>query len=938
MVYGALMLIVGFHIIATCNSYIAERIHYTDWWRQTVILLFLLLIAASVTAYHERRKRKRCSLRPGVFFWIGWILCFGGVIVGLFFHRAADGYMIWTGLSLIAFPIMWILWSARRGGLESLAEITAKAMVAGSLIYVSMCDVLPLFIPRDPKFNLEEFVGFGAHPNSTGIICSGFAVAALYLLLTSKGYKPLYACSLGLSLSVILAANCRSAQLGLLLAIVFGGVYFLRRRGLPDRRVMGKGILCVLLTAGVFLASFSLLGYVDQRSAGADSAPAPVAAEQTDSSASMEQTGSPADASSEHGSLYDRINVISSDRLTIWSVFVPRIKPLGNGRTGGPLTEANPASYSAHNNVIEVFYVSGYIAGIGMIIWLLYCLYYIGRNLLGRGVFRPHVLFFIMSFMAYLSIMMLDVMMYTYSRPIALMTFLSMGAVAFSRRSEGTGYLTIKRLLDILAGVIGCAVLLPVAAVVKILQIKTGDRGKLFYTQTRIGLKGRPFKIYKFRTMVTGAEEILEELLNEKGYKEQWEDAQKLEDDPRVTRLGRILRKTSIDELPQMLNVLKGNMSIVGPRPLVPGELEDHGGSPLYQKAKPGMTGWWISHGHQNEDYRKRLELEYHYVLNRCLWMDGICLLKTCAYVMGRKGAAEKEAEPVSFDRAPDSTVTVIVPVLNGEKELPALLGSLHRQSRRADEIIVMDSSSTDRTREICADDPQVTLLKIPREDFNHGDSRDLAAGKSSGDILVFLTQDALPRDRDFLDSLIAPLTMEKVAVSTGRQISGRNASPAERLVREYNYPDRSFLRTEKDLDRMGIKTFFVSNVCAAYRKEIYETLGGFERVETNEDMFFAAKAVRAGYGIAYNADAGVYHSHDLSWSEQYERNRIQGREMKRHAQLLGDLPIEAEGRKMVNYVLKGLLEEGRPVSAAGFILDCSARYLGSRAGRRQVK
>ena len=139
--------------------------------------------------------------------------------------------------------------------------------------------------------------------------------------------------------------------------------------------------------------------------------------------------------------------------------------------------------------------------------------------------------------------------------------------------------------------------------------------------------------------MVPDADRILRELLEDEKYKAEWEANQKLSDDPRITKTGRLLRKTSIDELPQIINVLKGEMSLVGPRPLVPGELEAHGGMKLYQQVKPGITGWWGCNGRSNINYRERLELEYYYVKNYSIYLDFLCVLRTVFSILKREGA-----------------------------------------------------------------------------------------------------------------------------------------------------------------------------------------------------------------------------------------------------------------------------------------------------------
>ena len=122
--------------------------------------------------------------------------------------------------------------------------------------------------------------------------------------------------------------------------------------------------------------------------------------------------------------------------------------------------------------------------------------------------------------------------------------------------------------------------------------------------------------------MVPNADEVLGEMLKEEKYRKEWEENQKFENDPRITKIGNFLRKTSLDEVPQLLNVIKGDMSLVGPRPLVEGELEARNGLKLYNSVKPGITCWWGCNGRSNIDYRERLELEYHYVKHCSLYLD----------------------------------------------------------------------------------------------------------------------------------------------------------------------------------------------------------------------------------------------------------------------------------------------------------------------------
>lgn len=201
-------------------------------------------------------------------------------------------------------------------------------------------------------------------------------------------------------------------------------------------------------------------------------------------------------------------------------------------------------------------------------------------------------------------------------------------------------YRFFKRLFDIVCGLIGLVVLIPVTLIVKIAYMCTGDFHRIFYAQERVGYKGKHFKILKFRSMAWDAEEQLEELLKKKKYREQWEAFQKLDHDPRITKVGKVIRRGSIDEFPQFLNVLIGQMSLVGPRPLVPGELEEHKGNPeIYESVKPGITGYWAVRGRSNNDYDDRLKMEYYYAKNRKLSLDLKIIIWTFRAVIKKDGA-----------------------------------------------------------------------------------------------------------------------------------------------------------------------------------------------------------------------------------------------------------------------------------------------------------
>ena len=225
----------------------------------------------------------------------------------------------------------------------------------------------------------------------------------------------------------------------------------------------------------------------------------------------------------------------------------------------------------------------------------------------------------------------------SHIRHMGIINTLAVGSFSFSPGQ--IFYLGIKRIIDILLGIIGSLFLIPLYIFVKAAYLLDGDKEKVIYRHTRIGKGGKKIRIFKFRSMVPNADKILVELLKDEKYRREWEENQKLDDDPRITKVGKILRKTSVDELPQLLNVLIGDMSIVGPRPLVQGELEAHNGLKLYQKVRPGITGWWGCNGRSDIDYKERLELEYYYVKNVSFSLDFICILRTAKAILQHKGA-----------------------------------------------------------------------------------------------------------------------------------------------------------------------------------------------------------------------------------------------------------------------------------------------------------
>lgn len=202
-------------------------------------------------------------------------------------------------------------------------------------------------------------------------------------------------------------------------------------------------------------------------------------------------------------------------------------------------------------------------------------------------------------------------------------------------------YKIVKRAIDVIGAILGIILLMPITICIYIAKIILRDKGPIMYTHNRIGKDGKIFRMYKFRSMVEGADEILEEYLEKnEDAKKEYQMNKKLKEDPRITKIGKFIRKTSIDEFPQFINVLKGEMSLVGPRPYLEREINDIGDYyPYIVAVKPGITGLWQVSGRNDVSFNQRLELDKEYLKKRGIIMDSKILIKTVLKVFNKEGA-----------------------------------------------------------------------------------------------------------------------------------------------------------------------------------------------------------------------------------------------------------------------------------------------------------
>lgn len=288
-------------------------------------------------------------------------------------------------------------------------------------------------------------------------------------------------------------------------------------------------------------------------------------------------------------------------------------------------------------------------------------------------------------------------------------------------------------------------------------------------------------------------------------------------------------------------------------------------------------------------------------------------------------------------------SVDIIIPTYKPGRELLELLDRLEEQTLPADNIILMNTEERyfrQLTEGIKFEEryPKVKVFHLSKREFDHGGTRHRAVQHSRGDIFVMLTQDAMPVDRRLVETLVGGLAEtsgKKVAAAYARQLPGPDAPEYEKISRAFNYPEKPRVKTAADVETMGIKAFFCSNVCAAYRRDIYEELGGFIRHTIfNEDMIYAAGALRAGYAVAYTPQARVVHSHNYTNLMQFRRNFDLGVSQADHPEIFQAAASESEGRRLVKAAWEHLQRRRQLYLFPGFCVQCGCRYAGYLLGK----
>ena len=276
--------------------------------------------------------------------------------------------------------------------------------------------------------------------------------------------------------------------------------------------------------------------------------------------------------------------------------------------------------------------------------------------------------------------------------------------------------------------------------------------------------------------------------------------------------------------------------------------------------------------------------------------------------------------------------VSIIIPTFNARTYINGLISSLRKQSIKS-ETTVVDSSSTDDTSKLAAQHA-IRVLTVSLNDFNHGKTRNLGIFHAKSEIVVLLTQDALPTDDYCLENLIKPLEDPQIIASFGRQIPRYDASPTEKFTLLFNYPETPAIKGLEDIPKLGIKTFFFSNVCSAIKTKEFKELGGFpENIIMFEDLIFAAKAILKGYKIAYVPEAKVWHSHNFTLLQQFRRYQDAGMSLRNNAWIFEHTKANREGleflKKQLHYLSRNHEFQWIPYAIAESIFKFAGFWFG---------
>lgn len=289
-------------------------------------------------------------------------------------------------------------------------------------------------------------------------------------------------------------------------------------------------------------------------------------------------------------------------------------------------------------------------------------------------------------------------------------------------------------------------------------------------------------------------------------------------------------------------------------------------------------------------------------------------------------------------------TIDIIIPTYKPDEKFICLIEMLEKQTILPNRIIVTNTEEKYYQQLIFGTNfikkyRNIEIKHHSKREFNHGRTRRNALKRSDADIFICMTQDAVPADEFLIEKLVQALENEHVAVAYARQLPEKESTMIECFTRNFNYPNESRIKSKEDIESLGIKTYFCSNVCAAYKRSVYDELGGFiKHTIFNEDMIFAAGAVNAGYSIAYVAEAKVIHAHKYTNKKQFQRNFDLGVSQAEHPEVFEGLSSQSEGIRFVKLASAYLKASGKRNLIFSLYVQSAYKYLGYRLGKNFKK
>lgn len=281
----------------------------------------------------------------------------------------------------------------------------------------------------------------------------------------------------------------------------------------------------------------------------------------------------------------------------------------------------------------------------------------------------------------------------------------------------------------------------------------------------------------------------------------------------------------------------------------------------------------------------------------------------------------------------------MLIPTYKPDQKCVQLVRRLLKQSVAVHRIYLIDTDTGIFPEELYGISDRVLIHRILPDVFDHGGTRNLGAELSDAEILVYMTQDAVPADEHLIERLVEGFEEKRVGAVYARQLPAEDCQLIERYTRGFNYPKTSRLKSAEDLPVLGIKTYFCSNVCAAYRRDVYAQMGGFvKKTIFNEDMILAGKMIQNGWSIYYAADAKVIHSHNYNCRQQFHRNFDLAVSQADHPEIFEGVPSEGEGMRLVKDTAVYLIKIKKPWLILSLVWKSGFKYLGYQLGKHYKK